>query len=494
MSLIFGSSDPIRSSKVARAVASGKLRKIATKIYTDDMTSPVETIVQRHRLEIIAHFYPGAVISHRSAIDNKPSPAGKLHVSVPDAVAPVRKLPGLEIRLWRGPAAQPDDIPVTFGDSEKLFTASQPRALLENMQIARARAGDEPKILSKSELEHWIDRQIRIFGTDWLEQMRTRTAGVAERLGWQNEQREFQNLADALLGRRSAYRLTSDLSRSRAHGKPYDPERDILFRNLHARLAAEAFKELPAPPAPEFDNRAFWEAYFSNFIEGTKFTVEEAQSIVYAGAAAGRLQSARPEDAHDVRETYRLVADPNISAAVTESPSELIDLIKRRHARMMAGRASVEPGVLKTRNNEVGSRVFVAPELVVETLARGWTLGRALPSPVARALYVLFLMAEVHPFNDGNGRISRLCMNADLEAAGRMRLIIPTSFRSDYLTVLEALTLRSDAEPFIAFGHKLIELNSRMPFESFEKTHEYFRGTKALDEHAAPFGLPAILD
>ncbi|MDF9828656.1 hypothetical protein M2447_002784 [Ereboglobus sp. PH5-10] len=38
---------------------------------------------------------------------------------------------------------------------------------------------------------------------------------------------------------------------------------------------------------------------------------------------------------------------------------------------MMTGRAAVEPGVLKTRNNEFGSRVFVAPELVIETLARG---------------------------------------------------------------------------------------------------------------------------
>jgi fido (protein-threonine AMPylation protein) len=47
--------------------------------------------------------------------------------------------------------------------------------------------------------------------------------------------------------------------------------------------------------------------------------------------------------------------------------------------------------------------------------ARGWPAGRELPSASARALYVLFLIAEVHPFNDGNGRISRLGMNAELE-------------------------------------------------------------------------------
>ena len=67
-------------------------------------------------------------------------------------------------------------------------------------------------------------------------------------------------------------------------------------------------------------------------------------------------------------------------------------------------------GVFKKRNNEFGARVFVAPELVEETLARGWPAIRELRSATARALYALFLVAEVHPFNDGNGRISRLAM------------------------------------------------------------------------------------
>lgn len=492
MPLFFGTADATRSRGISRAVAAGKMRKIAPKIYTDDLKSRGEDIVRRHRLEIAAHFYPGAVISHRSAIEGNVSPGGKLHLTLPGSVTPVRKLPGLEIRLWRGPEAQPDDIKTGFGADEQLFTASQPRALLENMQIARARGEDEPKTLSETELEQWLDRQIRIFGRDWLEQMRVQTKAVAERFGWQRAQTEFEGLVDALQGKHSSYRLVSELARSRAGGRPFDPERDLLFRNLHARLATENFKELPAPPASEFDNRAFWEAYFSNFIEGTKFTVEEAQAIVYNGAAAQELKHKRPEDAHDVRETYRLIVDPRISAEVPADSRALTDLLKRRHARMMASRADVEPGVFKTKKNVFGSRVFVAPELVEETLIRAWPAGRALPSATGRALYVLFVLAEVHPFNDGNGRISRLGMNAELEAARQARLIIPTSFRTDYLTVLEALTVRHDPEPYIRFGHKLVEINSQMPFGSFDESHEYFRKTKALDENAAPLSLAAV--
>ena len=73
----------------------------------------------------------------------------------------------------------------------------------------------------------------------------------------------------------------------------------------------------------------------------------------------------------------------------------------------------------------------------------------------------MFLISEVHPFNDGNGRVSRLGMNAEVAAAGQARLIIPTSLRGDYLTVLEALTANGNADPFISFAHKLIEVNSR---------------------------------
>ena len=254
----------------------------ASKIYTDDLTSPPEEIVRRHRLEIAAHFYPGALISHRTALEGSNiSPGGKFHLTVSRAVATVRKLPGLEIRIWRGPAPQADDTRTPLGDGKELFTSSQARAILENMQIARAHGHDEPKTLSPEELERWIDRYLRIFGVGWLDKLREQANDLASRFGWLREQQELNQLVAAIKGESSSYRLTTDLVRSRVQGKPYDPERVTLFGTLQARLAAERFVELPRPPANELENRAFWEAYFSNFIEGTKFTVEEARVIVY---------------------------------------------------------------------------------------------------------------------------------------------------------------------------------------------------------------------
>jgi hypothetical protein len=60
--------------------------------------------------------------------------------------------------------------------------------------------------------------------------------------------------------------------------------------------------------------------------------------------------------------------------------------------------------------------------------------------------------------------------------------------------VLEALTSNGNSEPFIAFAHKLIEVNSRMPFGSFEQSLAYFRKSGALDEPPQSFGLlPSML-
>jgi hypothetical protein len=483
MALIFGTSNPQRSAEISRELKAGNLRKLASKLYTDDLKSPAETIVQRNRLMIAAHFYPDAVISHRSALDGgRVSPGGKLHLSVPRKGVPTRKLPGLEIRIWNGPEPQANDIRTPLGDGLALYSACEERGVLENFQIARARVDDESKTFSDREFENWFDRQQRLVGSGWLPQLEAKVQQLANELDWQRELDCFEQLIAALRGKPSSHQLVGELASSRARGKPYDPDRIALFAELHTRLASEQFPDLPASPVEEHQNRAFWEAYFSNFIEGTKFSVEEAQELVKGTANAINLEMKRPEDAHDVKETYRLIVDPNISETVANKPDDYMNLIIRRHARMMATRHDVEPGVFKTKNNEVGSRTFVKPELVRETLARGWLASRELKSAASRAFYMLFVVAEVHPFKDGNGRISRLGMNAVLENAQQMRLIIPTSLRNDYMSVLEAMTLNGNANPYVAFAHKLMDFNSRMPFRSFEESYEHFKKTGALDE------------
>lgn len=119
-------------------------------------------------------------------------------------------------------------------------------------------------------------------------------------------------------------------------------------------------------------------------------------------------------------------------------------------------------GSFKTRANRAGNSFFVEPDKVVGTLKKGFQLMPSLPSPLARALYVMFLISEVHPFEDGNGRVARLMMNAELTAGGQTKIIIPTVYRDDYLLNLRRLARKHDTAAYIrmmdrahAFSHWL---------------------------------------
>lgn len=485
MPIVFASSDAATGYRQARLVRAGKLRKLAAKIYTDELAAPAEDIIRRHRYEIVAHFYPDAVISFRTALEGGTvSPGNRFHVSLPRPTIGNRPLPGLEIRVWPGPAAQPEDSSITAGDG-RIFMAGRARALLENLLPARARGpGGEAKTLSRAELENWLERQIRLHGEAELPRLLEEARAVSTRLEWADAFAELDQITTNLRGRGEPARLQSPLARARAAGEPYDPDRCTLFSALQARLTAERFSEIPAAPAAERENRAFWESYFSNYIEGTKFTVEEAQSIVFAADPKKIIQQ-RPKDAHDILETYRLIIDDPICRDAPADLPAFLDVLKRRHARMMSSRPELKPGVFKTRPNQVGSKTFVAPELVLGTLRRAWPMVRELTDPVARAFMAHFVLAEVHPFTDGNGRISRLGLNAELDAAQRMRLVVPTSLRNDYLTVLDALTRGGNPDPYVAFGHRLLRLCEEIPYDSFDRAHGYFQKIGALDEATA---------
>ena len=80
-----------------------------------------------------------------------------------------------------------------------------------------------------------------------------------------------------------------------------------MFRVLHAALRDHPPLSRLAPDRGPEGNAtlAFFEAYFSNFIEGTEFAVGEAADIVFRGI----IPKERPEDAHDVLGTWRIVSD-----------------------------------------------------------------------------------------------------------------------------------------------------------------------------------------
>jgi hypothetical protein len=148
----------------------------------------------------------------------------------------------------------------------------------------------------------------------------------------------------------------------------------------------------------------------------------------------------RPEDAHDVLGTWKVVSDEREMSRLPRTLEELTTLLKSRHAQIMEGRPDKNPGRFKADPNRAGSTLFIAPELVEGTLAKGFAGYRGLTSPLHRAMFMMFMVSEIHPFADSNGRVARNMMNSELVGAGENRILVPTVYRNNYLMALKALS------------------------------------------------------
>lgn len=428
------------ATAVSRAVAQGRIRQIGTKLYTFNLDDPPEQIVRRSLWQLVASYVPGALIADRTAIENRPAADGSIFV-ISDRKRDI-VLPGITIRSRSGAPPLESDRPFIGG----LFLSSTARAFLDNIAPSRKRSGDVSRTLTRVELEARLDDVARRNGTDGLNALRDEAKQIAPLIERDAEYAALDRLIGALLGTRED-RLASERGQARGAGTPYDPDRLKLFDALHAELRSTAPFSRPVEqrPAEARSVLAFYEAYFSNFIEGTEFDVAEAADIVFNNV----IPRDRPEDAHDVMGTWQIVSDPVEMAKTPRDPQMLVALMQNRHALLMGARPDKQPGRFKLEANRAGSTLFVAPDQVEGTLARGFEYYDSLDTPFARAVFIMFLVSEVHPFVDGNGRIARIMMNAELVAAGEERIIIPTVYRNNYLTALKALSQSAQPMPII---------------------------------------------
>ena len=428
------------SREVSRAVKAGKLRKIASRLYTRNLTDKPEAIIRRNLWNIVAGYFPGALIADRTALENAPAEDGSVCL-VAERGNDV-ELPGLVLRPRRGKGPLPTDRPFIAG----LFLSSTARAYLENMRASRARGGTVARTLPRRQIEERLDTLIRRSGEDAAKRLRDEVRALAPALDLTDEALALDALIGTLLGTREA-QLSAPTALARRKGRPYDPDRLALFQTLHAALRNHPpiARIAPVRGAEAAATLAFFEAYFSNFIEGTEFAVEEAADICFRGV----IPNERPEDAHDVLGTWRVVSDAEEMRRTPQDRAALVRLLRARHAAIMERRPDKRPGEFKLAENRAGSIVFVAPDLVDGTLDQGFDLCRSLETPFQRAVFAMFLIAEVHPFADGNGRTARIMMNAELVAAGEERIVVPTVFRSHYLSALKALSQNGRAEPLI---------------------------------------------
>jgi hypothetical protein len=361
--IIFVTNDRAINRQLSKLEKVGQIKKIAPRIYTSNLDESKEVIIRRNIFTILGKLYPGAVLSHRSAIEFKPTPANQIFVTY--TYTKKIELPGITVRFMEGkPAIKGDNL-----FSGELYVAQQERAFLENLQPSR-QVGATSKTITLPEIESKLEQIVQVKGEDGINQFRDKAREIANELGMQSEYEKLNKMIGALLTTKPSKILTSPFAVARALGNPYDKHRLELFEKLFIELKQQPFKERKEQNTENnaFRNFAFFEAYFSNYIEGTIFEIDEAKSIIQTEIPIPN----RDEDSHDILGTYKLVSNQKEMNITPSNPEELINILQYRHQILLTARTSKKPGQFKDKNNRAGETHFVDHKLVRGTIIKAF--------------------------------------------------------------------------------------------------------------------------
>ncbi|MDO5971898.1 Fic family protein [Flavivirga aquimarina] len=471
--IIYSSSNSQESRKIGQLLKDGKIKKLLPKAYTSNLTDDDEVIIKRHLFQLISKHYPGALLSHRTALEYQVSPKGNVYLT--SSQNRVVRWPGVILKFTKGSEPLPNDNPL-YND---LYVSSQERAFLENLSSSRI-TGGEYKTVPEDVIEEKLLLFLNTAGEKKLNELRDKSREISEKLGLVKEFALLNKKIGAILSTKPSKILKSPVAMAQSFGEPYDPNRLKLFEKLVGALKTTPLKTYDdnATNEEEFRTFAFFESYFSNYIEGTRFEIDEAVDIIYKN----QIIVNRSGDTHDIRGTFEICSNKFEMSKTPSTPEEFIDILRRRHETILGGRPDKKPGIFKELANRAGNTHFVIPKMVSGTLKTGFELMGSIPSAIGKAIYMMFLVSEVHPFKDGNGRIARIMMNAELVKNSEQRIIIPNVYRDDYLGALRKITREHNPDLYIKTMLRAQEYSLWLSPASFDTMLKQLENSSAFEE------------
>ena len=463
------SSAEIRAAQ--RRLREGALRRIAPGVVTSLSEENWPALIARERIRLLAALYPKAVIGPRSAFHGGGPVEGVMYLTY--TYTKRVELPGLTVQLLDGHGPAQGDAPMM---GRELYFPSTPRVLLENLAVSR---GKVKKSVGRAAVEQRLIETCEARGEDALNNIRDQARALAPTLGLERELDILDTLIGGILGTREA-EMSTAVGKAMTASIPYDANRLAHFEKLAEVLRATPLGQPEAVVKSEQSRAhfAFLESYFSNFIEGTEFDVREARGFVLEGKPI----TERPKDSHDIIGVFRQALNPGWANQTLSYGEPVLNQLRERHADQMKERPEIGPGEFKTIANRAGNTEFVVPRLARGTLVEGSKLLPTVPAGTARALMAMFLVSEVHPFTDGNGRLARLVMNAELSVVDSCRIIVPTLFREEYLDCLRVLTRDGNPKPFLDAMQWIHKWTASFDYEDLDKAIAEMKACNAFEK------------
>jgi len=251
-------------------------------------------------------------------------------------------------------------------------------------------------------------------------------------------------------------------ARERYLGVRLPPDLDEVKRDFLAEIFRERWypifeairsnhaKELRNMPrsAVEKNARSFAVkfTYDTSRIEGSRLTYRETADLLERGL------SPRARPVEDVKEAE---AHDKVLHEVLGYKRDLsLQIILYWHRKLFVETKPDIAGKIRTHQVAISGSRFMPPSpveisLLLREFFRWYDRSKPSLHPVELAAAVHLKFVTVHPFADGNGRMSRLLMNFVLEKHGYPLLNIPYRDRRSYYNALERSQLKKVDSIFI---------------------------------------------
>ena len=460
------------AQKASRLAAKGELFRIRKRIYIDTHDSEeITKTLNNNWMEVACNIFEDPVAVARTAAELRPAQGRLYFVSSKLRSSRVVKVGHLEFVISHGNTDQ------GVQQFHLNMRGSKPaRYFLENLVPSRGNKNSK-KTLGIKWVESELVKIIRRGGDEAINDLRDEARGLSVYLGLEEEFEKLNTLIATLLTTHPAEGiLQTRQGIAEAKGEPYDQLRLKRFGALSEYLkTTELSSNDYEYNKSGWRNLTFFESYFSNYIEGTEFMLEEAEEIAFDK----KVIYERHQDSHDILAHIEISGDMAEMNKIPADALELIDILKVRHGILLSERPDKRPGQFKEKRNSAGGTDFVLPELVEGTLVQGFDVYQSLPAGMLRAIFMHFMISEVHPFDDGNGRLARIMMNSELVSHDQYKLIIPIVHRDSYLNGLRSSTRQGRFRTMVKVLHQM------QCYTAWLDWSEYGEVKAAIQEHAA---------
>jgi Fic family protein len=191
--------------------------------------------------------------------------------------------------------------------------------------------------------------------------------------------------------------------------------------------------------------------YNTNRIEGSTITLRETADLLERGISP----SQRPME--DIKETE---AHKKVFTDMLAYKKEIaLPTVLYWHKQLFQDTKPDAAGKIRQHPVGISGSKFLPPypielDFLLRDFFDWYHENKKTLHPVQLAGLAHLKFVTIHPFGDGNGRLSRLLMNYVLHKNGYPMLIIPYSQRKSYYTALERSQLKKDENIFILWFFK----------------------------------------